>query len=203
MRDLLAVTAAILATFSTVPYIIDIVKGRTKPNIVSWLTWTLLTGIATAAAFAAGEPRSALLTLGASICTTAVLLLGFRYGIAKFSLFDGLCQTGAIVGLILWLVFGSPAIAIVASVTIDLIGALPTIRHAWLKPAEETWQTFLIGTVAAVLTVLSLNSYSVEGLLYPLYLIFANGAIAAIVVYKRKQIGISLSRHSVHETLHE
>jgi len=203
MRNYLAALGAFVALFSTVPYIIDILHKKTKPNIVSWFTWMLLTGIATAAAFAAHQPKTALLTLASVICVAAVVILGLKYGIAKFSLFDGLCQSGAILGLVLWLVFNSPLIAIVASVSIDFVAALPTMRHSWLNPAEETWQTFLIGTIAATLTTLSLTSHSLEAILYPMYLVFANGAIALIVVYRRKQLDISLSRHSVHETLHE
>ena len=145
MRDALTIVGALLATFSTVPYLIDIVRKRTKPNIVSWLTWTILTSIATAAAFAAHEPRSALLTLGATICCASVVVLGLKFGIAKFSKFDILCQVGAILGLIFWLVFDSPVIGIAVPVAIDFIGAMPTVRHGWLKPGEETWQTFLIG----------------------------------------------------------
>lgn len=203
MRNFLAIAGAIIALFSTVPYIIDILHKKTKPNIVSWFTWMLLTGIATAAAFAAGETKTALLTLASTVCVAAVVILGVKYGIAKFSLFDGICQAGAVLGLILWIVFNSPLIAIVASVSIDFVAALPTLRHSWIKPAEETWQTFLIGTGAAALTTLSITSYTWEAILYPAYLVLANGGIVLIVVYRRQQLGISLSRHSVHETLHE
>jgi hypothetical protein len=203
VRNFLSITGAILALFSTVPYLIDIVHKKTKPNIVSWITWMLLTGIATAAAFAAHQPRTALLTLASTFCTGGVVVLGLWYGIAKFSWFDGLCQAGAVLGLVLWLVFDSPLIAIVGVVAIDFIACLPTLRHAWLKPGEETWQTFCIGTAAALLTMLALTSYVPEALLYPAYLLLANSAIAAVVVYRRRQLGINLSRHGVHETLHE
>ncbi len=203
MKDALAWGGAILAIISVAPYVYDIIKQRTKPNIVSWITWTLLTGLATAAAFAAGEWRTGILLLSSSVCTLAVVLLGLRFGTATLSRFDIVCWIGTAVGLALWLIFNSPALAIIASVVIDLIGALPTLRHSWLEPAEETWQTFLISTLAAILTVLSLTAYSIESLLYPLYLIVANSLIVGVVIYRRKRLGISLKQHSVHETLHE
>src|SRR5476651_2332592 len=107
MKNLLALIGGLIGGFATVPYLIDMVRHKTKPNVISWATWTLLTGIATAAAFAAHEPKTAILTLGITISTGLVVLLGLKYGIAKLSLFDGVCQFGAIVGLILWLVIGS------------------------------------------------------------------------------------------------
>lgn len=186
MKESLAIIAAIFATFATVPYIIDVFHKKTKPNIVSWFTWSLLTGIATAAAFAAHEPRTALLTGASTICSLGVVVAGSWYGIAKFSLFDALCQGGAIAGLVLWLLFDSPTIGIVVPVVIDFVAALPTLRHAWLKPAEETWQAFFIGVVAATLTLFSLQRLNIASTLYPAYLLVANGLIVATVLYRRK-----------------
>lgn len=194
MKTALSIIAGLIATFSTVPYLIDIVKRKTKPNIVSWFTWTLLTAIATAAAFASHAPRAAILTLGSSICTFLVVALGLKYGIAKLSLFDGLCQAGAVVGLILWLIFNSPAIALAFSIVIDFIAALPTIRHSWLKPAEETWQTFMFGVVASIITLVSLSEYTFANLAFPAYLLFGNGLLVATVTYRRTQKGLALSR---------
>jgi hypothetical protein len=55
MRDTVAVIAGLLAIVAAVPYLVDIIKGRTKSNAVSWLTWTLLLIVGTAGAFAAHE----------------------------------------------------------------------------------------------------------------------------------------------------
>lgn len=194
MKDALALAAALLAIIAVVPYIIDVLKKRTKPNIVSWFTWTVLTGVATAAAIAANEPRTALLIGASTLCTAAVVVVGFWNGVAKFSWFDGLCQVGAVAGLVLWLVFNSPTIGIVIPVAIDFIVMLPTLRHAWLKPGEETWQTFFIGSLAAVLTMTSLDRLSINSVLYPIYLFVANGLIVLAVIYRRRQFGMSLSR---------
>jgi hypothetical protein len=194
MKDVLALTAGLLAIASAVPYFIDVIRKRTKPNIVSWLTWTMLTGIATTAALAAGEPRTALLTAGTTVATGAIVIAGIRFGIAKFSLFDGLCQAGAILGLLLWLLFDSPTIGIVIPVLIDFAALLPTLKHSWENPAEETWQAFFIGGVAAGLTVLSLSHYGLDALLFPAYLLAADMLLSMIIINRRRRLGISLSR---------
>jgi hypothetical protein len=193
MRNAFAVTAALIAAFSSVPYIIGIVRGKTKPDIVTWLTWSVLTGIGSAAAFAAHEPHTALLTVGATCSTATVVVLGLKYGTATISLLDIICQVGAIAGLICWLVFNSPLIGIVVPVCIDLIGALPTLRHSWDRPGEETWQTFLVGAVAPIFTIASITQYSVASLLYPLYLLLADGLIVMIIVSRRDRLGLALA----------
>ncbi len=194
MKNALAIIGAITAILSGLPYMIDVVKGKSKPNIVSWFTWTLLTAVATAAAFAEHAPKAALLTLGSTISTGMVVLLGLKYGTAKLSRFDAFCQGGAIIGLILWLMFNSPAVAIIITMIIDFIAAMPTIRHGWLKPGEETWQTFALSGVAAAFVFASLVTYTFANLAFPIYLFFANSLIVAVIIYRRKQKGISLSR---------
>lgn len=186
MNNALAVAGGLIAIASVVPYILDILRHKTKPNIVSWFTWTVLTGVATAAAFAAHEPRTAILTLASTLCTGAVVVLGLRFGIAKFSLFDILCQVGAVIGLGLWIIFNSPTIGIVVPVTIDFVAALPTLHHAWTKPHEETWQTFLMAAVAPIFTLASLTSYTTASLLYPLYLLIVNPTIAGTILLSRR-----------------
>jgi hypothetical protein len=194
MKNALAIIGGLIAALSTLPYLIDIVRRKTKPNIVTWFTWTLLTGIATAAVFASHEPRAAILTLGSSICTGLVVILGLKYGIAKMSLFDGLCQLGAIIGLALWLIFNSPAVAIAFSLAIDFIVMLPTLRHSWLHPQEETWQTFIIGIIAALFILASLSDYNFASLAFPVYLMLADLLVASVIIYRRNRKGLTLSR---------
>lgn len=203
MKDVLAVVGAIATLLAAMPYLVDIILGKTKPNIVSWLNWTLLTGIGAAAAFAAGEWQAGIQTFAVMVWVMSVVLLGLRYGIAKFTKFDGFCQAGAILGVALWLALDSPAAAIAVAVATDLIGALPTLRHAWVEPGEETWQTFVYAIVGPVMTIASLSVVTLEGLLYPLYFVFINAAIAAVVVYRRQMLGISLHRRDIHTSAHE
>ena len=198
MREALAIIGAVIAALGTVPYLVDIVRGKTKPNIVTWLTWTMLTAISGAAALVAGEPKTAAFLFGNSLCTGLVVVLGLKYGTAKFSRFDVACQVSAVLGLVFWLVFNSPTIGIVVPLVVDFIGALPTVRHSWLKPAEETWQAFMVGVIAPMFTIASLTRFNIASLAFPLYLFIANTALVVIIVIPRKQQGIPLSRSAIN-----
>lgn len=202
VKNYIAVIAGIIAFLDVTPYVIDVIKRKTKPHIVSWFTWTLLLVIATSAAFAAHQPKSAFLTLGDTMGTFLVLILGIRYGIAKFNWFDGLCQIGAIIGLFLWFIFDSPTIAIIASLCVDFIASMPTLKHSWQSPQEETWQAFGLTVVASSLTLLSLNVYKVTSLAFPIYLLLANLAIVLVVIYRRRKLGIKLSRGGIADSIH-
>ncbi len=73
----LLILAGILEASTAIPYIRDIRKGRTKPAIVSWITWMVLSGIAGTAAFVEGashdgdegEPLCNTVSICGLICT--------------------------------------------------------------------------------------------------------------------------------------
>ncbi len=186
LKEIFAVLGAGIILTCTLPYIVDIVRGKTKPNVVTWITWSLLIGIGAAALFASHQPRAALLLTADTIATFAVVLFGLKYGMAKLDRFDIFCQIGAIMGLIFWLVFNSPMIAIVATITIDFIGTVPTLRHSWSHPEEETVITFVLGIVATSFTLLSLKSYSVTAWMYPAYLLFSNGLLVITIQHGQR-----------------
>jgi hypothetical protein len=153
MKELFALIGALLAAVSTIPYLIDIVRRKTKPNIVTWLTWTMLTTIAGSAALVAGQPKTAIFLYGNSLCTGLVVILGLRYGTAKFSRFDSMCQISAILGLVLWLIFNSPTVGIVVSLVIDFVGLLPAhcFRSICFSPTQHSWSLLSIAALCSVL----------------------------------------------------
>lgn len=187
MKTIFIVVSSILAIVNILPYIRDVYHRKTKPRIISWFNWTVLTAIASAASFSDRQYASAILTLLASIETLTVVILGWRFGDKRFALFDIGCQVAAGTGLILWLIFNTPAIAIIATIGIDFIVSLPTIKHAWEKPQEETAITFLLGSLAAAFTFMAANNHKITAIAFPLYLVTANFFIAAII-YGRKSV---------------
>ena len=186
MKNILAVAGAVIAIFASLPYIIDIVRGKTKPNLVSWITWTLLLAVASAALFAEHQVQAGLLVLGDGVSCLLVVPFGLKYGTATLDRFDIGCQIATLVGLVLWLVFDSPMIAVVATLAIDVVGSVPTLRHSWSQPNEETASAFLISVVAAVLTLLSLTHYNLSAALYPVYLLILNTALFVTISHGQR-----------------
>ncbi len=188
MKEIFLILAAGISIVAVLPYARDIVKGKTKPNIASWITWSLLTGVATVAEFAAREYATAIFTSFAALATTFIVVLGLKYGYVKYTLFDAVCQVGAFSGFILWWFFNSPAAAVIASVSIDFIGVLPTIRHSYVAPYEETWITYVLSGVAGVFALLALSAYNWTSLTYPAYIVFANFLIVAVILQRIKKV---------------
>jgi hypothetical protein len=134
---------ALLVVLSAYPYLLDVVRRRTRPQLLSWVIWTLLGAIATVAAYVEGQYASATLTAAATLETGAVAAVGWRSGNRVLELLDGVCLAGVVLGLLLWARYDSPFVGLSAAVTIDILAAIPTVRHAWCKPREETRLAYL------------------------------------------------------------
>lgn len=189
MAAVLIVLSSLLTIGAIVPYLIDTVRLRTKPRVVTWFTWTLLTAITSAATFSDHQYATAILMLAGTLGTLLVVVLGWRYGDRKFDRLDLICQIGALAGLVLWLGTNSPALAVVTTMTIDFIGSIPTYRHSWVRPHEETWTTFAISSAGALCTLLALHAWRLTAILPPAYLCVANTAMASIIFFRSKQRG--------------
>lgn len=178
--------ASVIVIGGMVPYILDTLKGKTRPNVVSWFTWTLLTSIGATAAWSEGAYVTAIYSAASAVSTLTVVLLGLRHGIKHYTIFDITCQVVAIVGIILWRLTNNADIALAIAIGVDVVAALPTIRHAWRAPNAETWQAFAAGFAGAVLTLCVVSNISFADIAYPIWLAVSNGGVAAIILLRRK-----------------
>ncbi len=186
-RVICIVISNVLSIVSIAPYVRDTVQRKTKPRIVSWLTWSLLTGIAAAATLSAHAYPAAILLIVETLACLSIVVLGWRYGERDIARFDIVCQLAAVVGLVLWLIFNSPTIAIAAGIGIDFIGGLPTLKHTWEKPYEETWMTYFVSAVGCLFTIFAITELRFDALAYPLYLTIMDTAFTLIILFRLKR----------------
>lgn len=191
MKTVFIIISSILAIVNVLPYIRDVYRRKTKPRVVSWFTWSLLTGIGCAASFSDGQYAAGILLLLSSLETITVVVLGWRLGDKSFEFFDIACQISVVAGLVLWLVFNSPSVAVIAAVVIDVIASLPTLRHAWKKPFEETAITFFLGSMAALFTLLAAKNYRITAIAFPTYLLIMNFLISAVIYTRQHKLRLA------------
>jgi hypothetical protein len=185
-RYLLVVLGALINVCSAIPYLIAIVKGKTRPRIMSWFIWTVLTGMGAAAAISEHQWLTSILLIASAFETLTVVMLGWRHGNRHVEKLDVFCLVGVMVGIILWQIFNSPAIGALAAITLDLIGGVPTLVHAWKKPQEETWQTFFLCVIGSTLTLIALKDWRITSSAFPIYLVAINAFYTVVILARRK-----------------
>jgi hypothetical protein len=186
MHNLLAVLSGVIAVLAALPYIRDVLQNKTKPNTVTWFTWSLLNIITAIAALSGHAYETAIFAFATGACITTVTLLSLKNGLKKYTTFDIVCQTLAVASIVAWRLSDRPALAVVFTIIASFLASLPTIRHAWLAPKEETWQFFAIDGSSGLLASLSVQSISFLSIAFPLYIVLDDALIALIILSRRK-----------------
>ena len=187
MTPVLLTLSAVLTIYAAVPYLVDVARGTTKPRLVSWFVWFIIPLIGAAAALAAHQIPAAIYTFLAALGCGLVVVIGFRYGDRSFERLDIVCLCGAAIGLALWLLLKSPSLAVVASILTDLIGGIPTLKHAWRHPGEENWPSYALYGAGAAITLLVADHHLFSAIAYPLYLGLFDTSVAVVLIVGQRR----------------
>ncbi|HTE22467.1 MAG TPA: hypothetical protein VK674_05510 [Candidatus Limnocylindria bacterium] len=159
-------------------------QSNTRPNLVTWLLWSLAPMIAFAAQLQADVGPAALLTLMVGLCPLAVFIAGLKKGEFRPSRFDLVCGGASIVALILWQITGSGALAVTLSITADGLAAAPTLIKAYKDPRSESPFLFMLFAVSAGVTLLTLNAWSLESAGFSAYILILYLALFTFVKFE-------------------
>jgi len=180
-----AILGALIGFIGTATYAFATLRGRTKPNRVTWVLWALAPLIAFAAQIGEGVTYQAALTFTAGFGPLLVLLASFadRKAYWRVSHFDYICGSFSIVALILWLTTKTGNLAILFSILADGLAATPTIIKAYHHPETENGTAFLGGVFGGFITLLTINDWTFVNYGFALYIFLVCCLIFTLVQF--------------------
>lgn len=187
MHNALAVIGGLILVGAALPYIVQTLRGETHPNIVTWSIWTLLNIITTVVTLSDGAVQTAIFTGASTIGTGTIALASLRYGVARYTWFDGVCLLLALLSIVLWRITNEPGVAIAINLVADFFAILPTIRHAWREPWRETWQTFAISTLGSTVILLSMSKHTFVSVALPAWFLVTDLLLLMIIKSRRQR----------------
>jgi hypothetical protein len=184
-----AVLGAGINLLGSAGYIWDTLKGRTKPNRVSWGLWAVSPLVAFAAELTQGVKLQSLMTLSSGLVPLAVFVVSFadRKAYWKIKRFDWYCAGLSVLSLVMWLITGEGNIAILFAIGADVLACVPTLAKSYTDPQTESASAFVAGTVASALTLLTISDWTFAHYAFPAYLLVANAAIAATILVRGRR----------------
>src|SRR6266498_3135268 len=102
MLQFLGITSGILTGIACIPYIKDILLGKTKPERTTWLIWSLLGSIAFFSQMSEDANWSLWLTGIDTLGVIFIFLLSLNYGVGGWTKRDMIALIAAGIGLVLW-----------------------------------------------------------------------------------------------------
>lgn len=189
MKTALGIIATVMAFVSYIPYIRNMLSGKTKPHAFSWLVWGTLTAIAFVGQVSEGAGPGAWVTGFTACVSFFIFITALRTGEKDISKSDWLSLIGAGVAMLLWWATSDPLIAVILITLIDALGFFPTFRKSYHKPYEETAITFAISGLKFIVAIFALENLTPVTWLYPASLVLMNGIFVVMLLIRRKQVG--------------
>ena len=188
MQAAFGVLAGILQLVATAPYLRDILRGSTKPQRATWMIWTTLSLVVFASQWASGATWSLALTAGQALSCSAVFALAIRRGVGGVSPVELALLGLAALGVVGWQIAGDPTVATCSVVAADLIAVALMLPKTYRQPGSETLATYTIGVVSTLFALVAVDSTAASLLIYPLYILAADAAVAAVIVLRRRAL---------------
>ena len=184
----LGLLAGVVGIADTIPYVRDTVRGSTRPHRGTWLIWSVLAIVVCLSQRADGASWSLIMAAAQAVLTSVIFLLSIRRGEGGLSPADVLMLMVAAGGVIGWIVADQPVIATACVVAADLIGAAMMVPETYRDPGSETLATFALASLSGALAAGAVGTLDASLLLYPVYYCLANGALAALIHYRRSRL---------------
>jgi hypothetical protein len=176
----------VIGAIGVLAYLVDTVKGKVKPNRVSFLLWSIAPLIAFAAQIKQGVGLESLMTFSTGFLPLTVFIASFVNKKAEWKLtkFDLFCGVLSIVGLVLWLITKVGNVAIAFSILADGLAALPTIIKAYKYPDTEIAWPWIATSFGVILTLLTINTLTFANSGFIIYILIVNTLIFSLVQFR-------------------
>lgn len=165
----------------------------TRPSRATWLIWFLMDLGVVSSLFNLPEAENTIfLALALLAGSSIVVMLAFIKGERGWTKIEKWCLVGAALATLVWLMSGSPLLALILYLVVDTFAYIPTIVKSYSEPESEERMAWLVTFTAVVVNVLAIDSgawrsLDISALLFPIYLLIMDGIII-VLLFRTKSI---------------
>lgn len=169
-----------------ISYLVDTVRGKTKPNRVTWFLWAAAPLIAFVAELEKGVGIQSLMTFSVGFIPLLIFVASFVNKKSEWTLgkLDYLCGAFSVLGIFLWYLSKNADFAILFAIIADLLAALPTILKSYHFPETENYRIYLSGIIAGAITLLTITVWNFAHYGFPAYILLVNLILFSLIKFK-------------------
>ncbi len=192
-QNFFGLAAVVVGVYAYFPYFKSIFAGRTRPHLFTWVVWSLVLGITTAAQLFGKAGPGVWLSVVTLLGNLAIVAVSIKYGEKSITRSDILSFMGALAAVGLWISTQDPLGAVLLATLIGAFGYFPTIRKTWSKPHQEQALYYFLGSMKFGLSVLGLKTVTVTTAFYPAWQTIINLLFVAYLWLRRRAIASRLN----------
>lgn len=177
-----------LNLFGYIPYIRGVLKGKIKPQRITWGIWTVLLIITFINQILNGGGYSVLFLGSTAILVFITFILSIRKGVGGATKFDKIILTSSLILFIYWILVRDTRTSTIIATLIDLVGALPTVIKAYKAPSTEAYLQWIMAALGGLLGMLSITTSDYILYVYPTYVFAMNSIIVSAKFFGEQSI---------------
>ncbi len=171
-----------LALLQTIPYVISILRGHTKPERATFAIWSLVNILIVSSYIASGARETIWVGVAYMFASITIFLLSFKYGMGGFKKFDIFCLLLAAVGVVGWLTTSNPVVALYLYIGIKTLGLMPTILKAYRYPNTENILAWTLSAFASTLNLFAISVWIPQIMAFPIYSFLGDSSLMIILL---------------------
>lgn len=185
-EELIGIIAGLASFIAYLSYTVSMVRGKCRPNRMTWITLTVI-GLGLAISYYASGARETMWTALSYFAGPLIIsLFAIKYGEGGWDPLDRWCIAGVVVSLLLWWIFNSPLVSLVANLVVDFFALIPTIKKSILDPTGEDRNAWALESTSNILNLFAISSWTFAIASYPIYLVIINWVITFSLWWPRK-----------------
>lgn len=187
LQFIFGLLGSIFTVLCFIPYIITTLKGKTKPNRATWWVWGINGSVLCLGNLAAGADYTVLPLFCAVVAQLYIATLSIKHGKGGWNRFDRRCLAASGISFILWKISNYDLLAIILSLLIDMLAALPTLKKSYYEADTEDLLTYILYSIGGLFTVLAIQNWSFEIAVTPVYVLCINTVIVLLLTRHKTQ----------------
>lgn len=178
-----------LMVVTQVMYIVDVLKKRVKPSVLSWFGWALLMGVGMLSQYLEeGWQHSQGSIVAATIGCLTIGVVAIATNHFSLKKVDWVILSVGLVCVVLYYLSENAWLTTIYAVVADFIIAIPTLIKVLKQPQSEKSSAWYISLAAWVLTLFISFNHGLLYALFPIYLFSFTFTMVLLMNRKSKLI---------------
>lgn len=179
-------------------YVLNTLRGQTKPNRVTWSLWVVIAVVAVIGLINehAAKP-TIILTAFFGLMPLIIFIASFfnKKSYWKITRFDQICGFLSVLGILAWTITGNGNLTIIFAILANLFAWIPTFLKAFKAPDTESWLTYFNAIFASIITLLTVKTWTFASVGMLIYFIISCSLMSALV---KLRLGPKIMAYKAH-----
>ena len=189
---ILGILGALVISTGQVIYVVNCLRKRITPSVLSWFGWACLMGTSLVSQIVHKGWQWSMTGIASSTAGCLVIgVVAWASGNFSFRRVDLAFLVAGLGCVGVYMVSDDPWVTTVFAIIADALLGIPTIIKAWREPALERSVAWVLGVVSASLALLICIHHDMIYVLFPVYLFLFNG-VMAVLTWGRGRVRVAL-----------